>query len=88
MAKELVDTDGNVVEHGFEALLKTSEVAQIMRVDPRTVTNWAIAGKLRHQRTIGGHRRYPESAVRAAVAGDWEKAAHGEPETDLLFVAE
>ena len=53
-----------------EKLLTPSEVAAIFRVDPKTVTRWANAGKLRAVRTLGGHRRYIESEVRAlAVSG-------------------
>jgi excisionase family DNA binding protein len=84
----MVDLDGNPIPVGFEALLKPAEVAQLMRVDPRTVANWAKEGKLRCSRTAGGHRRFPEDAVRAALAGDWERAAHGKPTTDLIFVPE
>ena len=47
-----------------EALLTPAEVAQIFRVDPKTVTRWAKAGKLTSLRTLGGHRRYRESEVR------------------------
>lgn len=88
MSAELVDLDGNTIEHGFEELLKPAEVAQIMRVDPRTVANWAKAGKIRCSRTNGGHRRFPVSAVRAALAGDWDKAANGKPTADLIVVPE
>ena len=53
-----------------ERLLTPAEVAAIFRVDPKTVTRWANAGKLRAVRTLGGHRRYIESEVRAlAVTG-------------------
>jgi len=53
-----------------ERLLTPAEVAAIFRVDPKTVTRWANAGKLRAVRTLGGHRRYIESEVRAlAVIG-------------------
>jgi excisionase family DNA binding protein len=47
-----------------EALLTPAEVAQLFRVDPKTVTRWANAGKLTARRTLGGHRRYRESEVR------------------------
>ena len=47
-----------------ETLLTPAEVAQIFRVDPKTVTRWAKAGKLTSMRTPGGHRRYRESEVR------------------------
>ena len=51
------------------ALLTPSEVATLFRVDPKTVTRWAKAGKLSAIRTLGGHRRYSESEVRMLLAG-------------------
>jgi excisionase family DNA binding protein len=47
------------------SLLTPAEVAQLFRVDPKTVTRWAKAGKLTSIRTLGGHRRYDEEEVRA-----------------------
>lgn len=44
--------------------LKTSEVAGLLRVSPKTVTRWAKDGKLPHSRTLGGHRRFPADAIR------------------------
>ena len=52
-----------------ESLLSPSEVATLFRVDPKTVTRWAQAGKLTCIRTLGGHRRYREDEVRALLAG-------------------
>lgn len=52
-----------------ESLLTPAEVAALFRVDPKTVTRWAKAGKLSSIRTLGGHRRYRESEVRALLAG-------------------
>lgn len=52
-----------------EALLTPAEVATMFRVDPKTVTRWAKAGKLTSIRTLGGHRRYRESEVRQLLAG-------------------
>ena len=52
-----------------DALLTPSEVATLFRVDPKTVTRWAKAGKLSAVRTLGGHRRYRESEVRDLLAG-------------------
>jgi excisionase family DNA binding protein len=46
-----------------EELLTPAEVAALFRVDPKTVTRWAQAGKLTAIRTLGGHRRYRESEV-------------------------
>ncbi len=51
----------------FTRLLTPAEVAAMFRVDPKTVTRWAKDGKLTSVRTLGGHRRYPEAEVRAAV---------------------
>jgi excisionase family DNA binding protein len=51
-----------------EALLTPAEVAALFRVDPKTVTRWAKAGKLSSIRTLGGHRRYRESEVRELLA--------------------
>jgi excisionase family DNA binding protein len=52
-----------------ENLLTPSEVATLFRVDPKTVTRWAKAGKLSSIRTLGGHRRYLESEVQALLTG-------------------
>jgi len=52
-----------------EALLTPAEVAAMFRVDPKTVTRWAKAGKLSSIRTLGGHRRYRESEVRDLLTG-------------------
>lgn len=54
-----------------ESLLTPGEVAQLFRVDPKTVTRWAKAGKLPAPlRTLGGHRRYRESDIRKLLAGE------------------
>jgi excisionase family DNA binding protein len=53
-----------------EPLLTPSEVATLFRVDPKTVTRWAKAGKRSSIRTLGGHRRYRESEVRARLEGN------------------
>jgi len=53
---------------GNEALLKPGEVAALFRVDPKTVTRWAKAGKLSTVRTLGGHLRFRETEIRALVA--------------------
>ena len=52
-----------------EALLTPAEVASMFRVDPKTVTRWAKAGKLSSIRTLGGHRRYRETEVRELLTG-------------------
>jgi len=55
------------VSSDHEVLLTPSEVATLFRVDPKTVTRWAKAGKLTSIRTLGGHRRYKESEVKALL---------------------
>lgn len=46
-------------------LLTPSEVAALFKVDAKTVTRWANSGRLTTIRTLGGHRRYKESEVKA-----------------------
>lgn len=55
------------IEH--ERLLTPGEVAEMFRVDPKTVTRWAAAGRITSIRTPGGHRRFRETEVRALLAG-------------------
>ncbi len=50
-----------------ELLLTPAEVAALFRVDPKTVTRWAKAGKLTSIRTLGGHRRYRSAEVHALL---------------------
>jgi excisionase family DNA binding protein len=46
-----------------------AEVAALFRVDPKTVTRWADAGKVTAVRTLGGHRRYSRDEVQNLLAG-------------------
>lgn len=50
-----------------DSLLTPAEVAALFKVDPKTVTRWAKAGKLTSIRTLGGHRRYKEAEVKALL---------------------
>ena len=50
--------------HDDDALLTPSEVAAMFRVNPKTVTRWARAGKISAIRTLGGHRRFKASEIR------------------------
>lgn len=55
---------------GFaERLLTPAEVGAMFRVDSKTVTRWANAGRIASIRTPGGHRRFRESEVRALLRG-------------------
>ncbi len=69
MASRLPDTD---------ELLTPAEVAALFRVDPKTVTRWAKAGKLASIRTLGGHRRYRASEVRGLLDSIPEQRAAGD----------
>jgi excisionase family DNA binding protein len=66
-----MDGDNTVVER----LLTPAEVATIFRVDPKTVSRWARSGKLNALRTLGGHRRYPESEIRALLDQHQDRTA-------------
>ncbi len=57
-----------VATHIGERLLTPGEVAALFRVDPKTVTRWATAGRIGSIRTPGGHRRFRESEVKALLA--------------------
>jgi excisionase family DNA binding protein len=59
-----------------EPLLTPQEVATIFRVDPKTVTRWAKAGKLAALWTPGGHRRYRETEVKALLASITQQKEH------------
>jgi excisionase family DNA binding protein len=48
--------------------LHPAEVAAILQVSPKTISRWAQQGLLPCQRTLGGHRRYPEPAIRELAA--------------------
>ena len=49
-------------------LLTPAEVAEMFRVNPKTVTRWARAGKITAVRTLGGHRRYRADEIRRSLA--------------------
>jgi excisionase family DNA binding protein len=56
-------TDDNEPSDEPDALLTPSEVAKLFRVNPKTVTRWARAGKLHPIRTLGGHGRFRASEI-------------------------
>jgi len=69
---------GSVVPGHPGNLLTPAEVAVLFRVDPKTVTRWANAGKLSAVRTLGGHRRFYESEVRRLLGMVPQQAPAGE----------
>lgn len=67
-----------------DRLLTPGEVAALFRVDPKTVTRWAAAGRLHSIRTPGGHRRFLESQVRALL-DNRKPTPPTEPSRDLVY---
>src|SRR5580765_2400949 len=57
----------NMQPRDDDALLTPSEVAAMFRVNPKTVTRWARAGKMTAIRTLGGHRRFCVSEIRRCL---------------------
>ena len=51
-------------------LLTPAEVAVLFRVNPKTVTRWARAGKISAIRTLGGHRRFRRSEIEAVLRSE------------------
>jgi excisionase family DNA binding protein len=65
--------EGLVVVESRDRLLTPGEVASLFRVDPKTVTRWAAAGRINSIRTPGGHRRFRESEIRELLRQDGAK---------------
>jgi excisionase family DNA binding protein len=53
-----------------EKLLTPSEVAELFKVNPKTVTRWARAGKITAIRTLGGHRRFRADEIHRIFDGE------------------
>lgn len=49
--------------------LLPGEVAKLFRVDPKTISRWARAGKIPHVRTLGGHTRYRYGTMKELLSG-------------------
>jgi len=60
----------SVYVHTADHMLTPGEVAALFRVDPKTVTRWASAGRIASIRTPGGHRRFREADVKALLHAD------------------
>jgi excisionase family DNA binding protein len=66
---EIETLEAEMKAQNDDALLTPAEVAALFRVDPKTVTRWAKAGKLSSIRTLGGHRRYRADEVKKFLEG-------------------
>jgi excisionase family DNA binding protein len=51
-----------------ESFLHPSHVVDILHVSPKTIARWAQDGRLPFLRTLGGHRRDPDPAIRQLAA--------------------
>jgi excisionase family DNA binding protein len=51
-------------------LLTPAEVAALFRVNPKTVTRWARAGKISAIRTLGGHRRFRRGEIEGVLRSE------------------
>ena len=71
----------NTVPTAPNDLLTPAEVAALLYVDPKTVSRWAMAGKIQSIRTPGGHRRFLRSEIMAMMAG-----SDPEPLTDQPMI--
>ena len=59
--------EGATLENGGDRLMTPAEVAPLFKVDPKTISRWAQRGRIKAIKTVGGHRRFRESDVRAAL---------------------
>lgn len=57
-----------------ERFLRTSEVAMMLQVSPKTISRWAKEGRLPYMATLGGHRRFPEAEI-ARLTEDLNRSA-------------
>jgi len=51
-------------------LLTPAEVGALLKVDPKTVSRWAAAGKIDSIRTPGNHRRFRRDEIEALLRGE------------------
>jgi excisionase family DNA binding protein len=56
-----------VEQQQADSLLTPAEVAALFRVNPKTVTRWARAGKITAIRTLGGHRRFRATEIQRCL---------------------
>lgn len=69
-------------------LMGPAQVAELLHVNPGTVSRWGSAGLLLAWRTLGGRRRYFGSEVRALARGESREAARALAAADRALLAE
>jgi excisionase family DNA binding protein len=57
-----------------DKLLLPAEVAALFRVNSKTVTRWAKAGKMGSIRTLGGHHRFSRDEVTKVLRANYTQA--------------
>ena len=50
-----------------EEFLRPAEAAEMLHVSPQTISRWAKEGRISCVVTLGGHRRFRASEIRALV---------------------
>lgn len=60
-------------------LLTPGEVAELLRVEPKTVNRWAIEGRIPAVILPGGHRRFREDQVRELLMGEMPPPTRNPP---------
>jgi len=58
------------LQREYGRLMRTAEVAALLRVDRTTVWRWARAALIASAFTPAGQRRYSEAGVRSLVRGE------------------
>jgi predicted site-specific integrase-resolvase len=51
-----------------ESFPHSSQLADILHLSPKMIARWAKDGRLPHQCTPAGYRRYPKQAIRQLAA--------------------
>lgn len=74
-------------DFGYEELITPQELSQMLRIDAKTTTRWAKAGKIHSLRTIGGHRRFYLKEIEAMVRGEKWEPEGGWPRNSLEIAA-
>lgn len=70
MTKRTYDPTMDMARVERPYLMTPGQVAAVLQCDPKTVTRWAKAGKLRSIRTPGGHRRFYSDDVAKILRGE------------------
>lgn len=70
--------DADLDEQFDEPLLRTAQVAALLRTSDRTIRTWAEAGKLTYIKTLGGRRLFPASGVMRVMKTMRGATARGE----------